>query len=494
MKKYIILIATTVFFWGCADFLDVNTSLDNDEKTTPNYLLPAVLGNMAYAHYSHGETTAYITQFVTTEFGTSAVKDRWDYRGVLRVNAWRRHYFDVAGNANKMILFAEEEGSHNYVGVGKIMMAFTFLTATDLFGDMPVLQALTGIYNPTYDTQDVVYAEVARWLDEGLAALEQATPQNRAITSTEDHIFHGNLSKWKSFAHAIKARMLIHSANFQGGYQPVLDAVDQARPNWSEPLYAFPDQPANDWEKNLWGPSRPSPQWDFADIRNMLSNSVHTSFFMNAMTLSGEHDPRLFKLTTPGKNENYFSVPASAGIGALSIDDFAILYNGYWTSDNSPLIFITDEELHFIEAEAAFYLPNKERAFQAYLNGIQRNFIRLGIADQFDNYKNSPAVAQSSEELSISHIMMQKYIALYLQPEIWVDMRRYKHSTNAYPALEYPVNALAIYNGAWIQRLPYDPQTEYIYNPNEIERLGARDDLWVVTPLWWSVNSTLSNN
>jgi len=493
MKKYIILFITVVFFWGCDDFLDVNTSLDSDEQTTPNYMLPAVLGNMAYAHYAHGETTAYITQYVSTEYGTSAVKDRWDYRGVLRVNAWRRHYFDVAGNANKMIIFAEDEGSKNYVGVGKIMMAFSFLTATDLFGDMPALDAFSGNYNPRYNAQDTVYMEVAKWINEGLAALDQASPQNRAMTTAEDHIYGGNLNNWRVFAYAMQARMLLHTANFQGGYQAVLDAVEQARPTWSEPYYAFPDQAANDWERNLWGPSRPNPQWDFADIRNMLSNSVNTDFFMNAMTVSGNHDPRLYKLTTPGKNGNYLSIPASAGIGALSMDDFAVLYDGYWTRDNSPLIFITDEELYFIEAEAAFYLPNRERAYQAYLSGIQRNFIRLGIGEAFEAYRNSPAVAQSATELQISDIMMQKYIALYLQPEVWVDMRRYKYSTNAYPGLEYPVNALPIYNGAWIQRMPYDPQTEYIYNPNEIIRLGAREDLWVVTPLWWTVNSTLSN-
>jgi hypothetical protein len=466
--------------------------LDNDEKTTPNYMLPSVLGNMAYAHYSHGETTAYITQYVTTEFGTNAVKDRWDYRSVLRINPWRRHYFDVAGNAQKMIQFAEEEGSHNYVAVGKIMLAFSYLTATDIFGDMPVLQAHTGIYNPTYDTQDIVYSEVNRWLDEALEALDQVTPQNRAMTNQEDHIFSGNMNRWRAFTHAIKARVRIHTANFQGGYQEVLNAVDQAKANWAEPVYAFPDQPANDWERNLWGPSRPNPQWDFADIRNNLAGSVHTTFFMNAINLSGQHDPRLFKLTTPGKNNNYFAVPSSAGRGALSIDDFAILYNGYWTKDNSPFIFITTEEVLFIEAEAALYLPNPTRAYDAYIDGIKANFQRLEIpTDEMNAYLASSAVAQSPEVLQISHIMMQKYLALYLQPETWVDMRRYKYSNNAYPGLQYPENALELYNGEWIQRIPYDPQTEYIYNPNEIERLGARNDNWVITPFWWSANSTL---
>ncbi|HSV77350.1 MAG TPA: SusD/RagB family nutrient-binding outer membrane lipoprotein [Bacteroidales bacterium] len=493
MKRYFFIIITVIFFWGCDDFLDVNTSLDNDERTTPNFMLPAVLGNMAYSLYSHGETTAYITQFVTTTFGTNAVKDRWDYRGVLRVNPWRRHYFDTGGNAHRMISFAESEGSQNYIGVGKIILAFSTLTATDLFGDMPVLQAFTGIHNPTYDPQDVVYAEVDRLLLEGIQALEMSRPTDRAMTQAEDHIFAGNINRWKAFAHAIRARMLLRTANFKTGYQAVLDAVDLARPNWAEPLYAFPDNPANAWEINPWGPSRTSPQWDFADIRNMLNNSVHTTFFMNAMNLSGQRDPRLYRLTTPGRNGNYASVPASTGIGALSIDDFAILYNGYWTSDNSPIIFITDEELYFIEAEAAFYLPNRERAFQAYLNGIRRNFNRLGVGQYFEAYKNSPAVAQSAQALRISDIMMQKYIALYLQPEVWSDMRRHGFSPSVFPGLQYPERALPEYNGQWIQRLPYDPQTEYIFNPREIARLGARDVRWIVTPFWWSANSTLSN-
>jgi len=494
MKKYIALLLFTFIFWGCEDFLDVNESVDNDQRTTPNYMLPAILGNTAYAHYGQAETTVYITQYVTTEFGFNAVKDRWDYRSVLRIGHWRRHYFDVAGNANKMIIFAEDEGSDNYIGVGKVMLAYSFLTTTDMFGDMPVLEALTGIYNPTYDSQDIVYQEVERMLDEGIEALKVADPlTNRAMTSTEDHIYHGDIQKWLSFAYAIKARMKLHTANFQGSYEEVLTNVDLARQNWAEPLYAFITNADSDWFRNLWGPSRPSPQWDFAEIRNTLNSSVHTDFFMNAMTLSGEHDPRLYQLTTPGSNGNYLSVPASTGRGALELDDFAVLYDGYWTKDDSPYVFIPDEELYFIEAEAAFYANDRQRAFNAYVSGVSRNFSRLGVGADFPAYQQSAAMAQSADELTIADIMMQKYIALYLHPETWVDMRRYGYSNQAYPGLEYPENALDLYEGKWIVRLPYDPQTEYIYNPNEIERLGARDDQWVVTPFWWIENSTLFN-
>lgn len=497
MKKSIIFLLFTIVFWGCDDFLDVNESVDNDERTTPNFMLPAILGNMAYAHHAQSETTAYICQYVTTENATSAVKDRWDYRMITRYGAWRWHYYDVAGNAVKMVEWAQEENSYNYVGVGKVMYAFSFLTATCLFGDMPIKDAFTGIYNPKYDPQDVVYAETERWLDEGIEALKKADVlTDRPMGSSEDHIFHGNTQKWLSFAYAIKARMKLHSANFENNYDQVLQYVDLAREAWQEPLYDFPSNADSDWHRNMWGPSRPRPQWDFADIQNSLNHSVHTHFFMHAMTLSGEHDPRLYELTTPGENGNYLSAPASEGISGISIDgmdDFAVLYDGYWTRDDSPTVFLTNEELYFIEAEAAFYANDMNRAYQAYLNGIHANFQRLEVSEHLNDYLASGAVAQSASQLKISDIMMQKYIALYLQPETWVDMRRYGYSNNAYPTLQYPANALDLYNGKWIQRMPYDPQTEYIYNPKEIERLGARSEQWLVTPFWWIENSTLSN-
>jgi hypothetical protein len=496
MKKTTILLLLVLIFSGCEDFLDVNQSQDNDERTTPNYMLPAVLGNMAYTHYEQGEITAYITQYVTTEFGGAAVKDRWDYRNILRLGVWRKNYFDVAGNAAKMIQFAQEEGSSNYVGVGKVMMAFSFLTATDLFGDMPILQAFTGIYNPTYDSQDVVYAKVDEWLDEGIDALNKANAvTDRAMTEREDHLFKGDTRKWLAFAYATKARLKLHIASFTpNAYNEILDLVDLARANWQEPYYAFITNADNEWYRNPWGPSRARPQWDM--VQNALNSAISPNFFMYSMNLSGSHDPRLYKLTSPGKNKKYLSVPSGAGRGALSLDDFAVLFNGYWTKDDSPIVFLTDEELFFIEAEAAFYLNNRDRAFQAFINGVQRNFQRLGVAGDFAVYSQSQAMPKTSGQLQIHHIMMQKYIALYMQPETWTDMRRYHYSTKAYPQLEYPEVVLKDYRDEkkWIVRLPYDPQTEYIYNPKEIERLGARDVKWVVTPFWWIINSTLSNN
>ena len=121
---------------------------------------------------------------------------------------------------------------------------------------------------------------------------------------------------------------------------------------------------------------------------------------------------------------------------------------------------------------------------------------------------------------TLSDLMMQKYIAMYMQPEQWTDLRRYHYSNNrngviptgetktVYQTLRRPYNLYKAYwvNGltdtqkenTWIQRLNYDPQTEDIYNKDEVVRLGAyKDYKWLQKPMIWAeaagARSSLTN-
>src|SRR5690606_13209889 len=76
-------------------------------------------------------------------------------------------------------------------------------------------------------------------------------------------------------------------------------------------------------------------------------------------------------------------------------------------------------------------------------------------------YLNGPYVANVSD-FSLSHIMMQKWIALYPwgAPEAWVDMRKYHYDID-YTG-DYPSNG----NG-WIQaeiRQKWDTDPHKVYN------------------------------
>lgn len=488
--------------------LDLNVNPVQPVTVPAKQRLPGIEANLAYSFYAQARFSAYHSYYLTSRTGNSiATTDTWNYNTITRMGAWRWHYFDVGSNVNGMLTRATEDNSNNYVGVGKIILAASYLSATDVFGDMPLKQAYSGSFNPVYDTQEEVLAGIEKLLTEGVAELDNVNPLAQTMDGTSDLIYGGNLVQWKAFAKAIRARLKLRTANFKNGHQELLGVVNDALLTFQDALFRYPEPTTSGWTSNLWGPTLPPPAaeaFQFADIKNDLVNTLPTDVLMKALTIvdlpTPIYDPRLFKLTTPGVKNKYLGAKMSEGLRDLSLptnttfQDFALLYNGYWTSDGSPYPIMIREELYFIKAETLFYLNNLDDALTAYRAGIELNLRRLGVEEgQIISYMGSAKVAQNTANLKISDIMMQKYIALYLQPETWSDMRRYGYSTKAYPNLYYPRYALAEWGGKYIQRFPYDPQTEYVFNPKEIDRLGAKVRDWVFKPVWWAENSTLKN-
>ena len=246
------------------------------------------------------------------------------------------------------------------------------------------------------------------------------------------------------------------------------------------------------------------------------------------------------------------------------------LYAGAYAGDvdaYNPLF--TMEELYFMQAEAYYWLGNKAKACELAKEATQWNIQRHldfylwksggiyptdmnaatkveteGNANmwkaRFESYvgaflnnektvveytndqgKTSKATAKActefgnerwffnASEYTLSDLMMQKYIAMYMQPEQWNDLRRYHYSNNrngygiggnneiVYPTLRRPYNLYSAYwvdgltdaqkENTWIQRLNYDPQTEDIYNKDEVVRVGAYKDFkWLQKPMIWA--------
>lgn len=506
IQKFFLLLLVVSVTVSCKK-LDLNYNPVQPVTVPTSMRLPAIQANMAYSLYSQARFAAYHSYYLTTRAGQSnAQTDTWNYNTITRMGAWRWHYFDVGSNIAGpagMLLRASEEGSNNYTGVGKILLALSYLTATDVFGDMPFEQTYSGSFNPLYDSQDKIYQGIERLLDEGVDELNKINPNAASMPATADLIYAGDYTKWRAFATAIKARLRLHTANFTNGYTELITIVNDALANFSDAMFVYPETPTTNWQKNLWGPSMPNPEWQFADIRQDLVNSLPTDVLMKALTIDVANnifDPRLLKLTRPGLNNKYLGAKMSEGLRDVNLptgttyQDFVRLDSSFWTRDNSPYPYMIKEELYFIKAEALFHSSDKDGAYIAYRQGIEHNLRRLGIEDGvIINYMGSTKVAQTAGQLTIAHIMMQKWIALYLQAETWVDMRRYGYGTHAYPDLYYPRFALGEWGGRYIQRFTYDPQTEYIYNPKEIARLGAAARDWVFTPVWWSANSQLKN-
>lgn len=502
----VFFVAMAILVTSCDDFFDVNDDTDLPSEATPDLLLTPIQGLMATNCYEQGETSAYFAQQLATIGGFNAVKDRWDYTSVTRVGLFRRHFHDVASNARNLYNTANEEGSKNYEGAGHTMMVLSTQTATDLFGQMPYTEALKGNPSPPYDEQSIIYEGMLEEIDLAISLFQESDETDRAMGRDEDLIFGGALDKWEAFAHGIKARILLHlTPNINQDYQSIINEVDLALglfPDF-EASYSYAEGEVNAYLQNQWGPARSRPEWDY--VINTLGQSAPTPFMLESvMGYDPEtgviSDPRQPLMMTPDtfdinnmKEVRYLSIAPSEGKDELREDEeYPNLYNTYMTSDFSDQPYMVEEELHFIKAEAAFRAGQQSVAFQSFQNGITAHMERVGVEQAAINaFLSSSSVPTTSGDLTLSAIMMQKWLAMYLQLEAWVDMRRYQYDSRIYVGLQRPENLAFFWDenetGKWIQRIPYDNQTEEIFNKPELDRLGAfQNPDWLKVPLWWA--------
>lgn len=277
-------------------------------------------------------------------------------------------------------------------------------------------------------------------------------------------------------------------------------------------------------------------------------------------------DPRLMLLFVPKIGPTSPSNDAQKvmmrylenNIGVPSTDYKQVYYpnlyaGAYAAKIDAYNVLFTMEELYFIQAEAHYWMNNKVEACrlakEATVNNIQRHLDRYlrdnGAYPGVGCVPGATEAVQTSDmerfermvtafldnegvkrckpcteignkhwffnpsEYTLSDLMQQKYIAMYMQPEQWTDMRRYHYSNNrnqygigdnkeiVYPTLRRPYNLYAAHwvdgltdaekENAWVTRLNYDPECEEKYNRGELERLGAyKNHKWLREPMIWS--------
>lgn len=545
MKKiglYIALVAGMFSATSCEKFLDVNDDKDQPFTTTPDSLLPAVIGRLALSQFKAGETAAYFTQHVTTQSAWSKYKTRWDYVDANRIAEWRYHYHDVSVNALHVIEASSEERlsefgydgkkADNYKAVAALAYATSTLMTTDLFGDIAYTEAFKGLPYAKYDKQQDIYNYILNGYvyedgaykgdHDGLGIAKAIEYCNAALankdgnvkmTLNQDAVYGGDMQKWKAYAYALKARTLLHlTPNVNKNYKAIIEAAELALDNgFVDAAFDYGLFTGNDWTINPWGPKRADPgAWETTN--NTLDVSAPSQFMLTrALHYDAETnvsiDPRLSKFMTARysveteevdadgnkiSKDVYLGIRPGVGkIGSVEVEQYPDLYNSYMTKDDGKLPFLTREELYLILAEAEFEV-DKNKAFDYYILAIEAHMNKMGVdAAEVTAYKNS-SVVPSKTELTIGDIMMQKYLVTYLQPEAWTDMRRYGYNnTKIYVGLQRPnKEALADYfqkDESWIQRLPYDTQTEEIYNKPQLVEMGAyQNPEWLKKKMFWA--------
>jgi Starch-binding associating with outer membrane len=525
MKNYILalgLLCSSGLFSSCESFLDVNTDPNNPVDATPNFLLPGAISQAFQQQMFTSLTTPYITQYIVRR-SPQASTDQFFLTTGNGNNTLNYFYYWSAGNAREAIKTAEAEGSVYYVGASKIMLAMGLSHATDMLGDVPYSEAFQGAqnYTPKYDPQEQVYRSIQQLLDEGITEMQKPASANfRAFYSTSpttngDILYQGMPARWVKLAKALKARQLLHlskKANFRSEIAPQIlqlvrdsftSSADDAQLQFQAPVAPLTGT------TNIFGTTRAN----FANATTSATYSANLIKYLNGnapeATYPGVVDPRFPIMATANSVGTDPGVAGGTPISAATgnATDF---YSSWYARDLGYFEVITYHELKFIEAEVQMLLGNGGAALTAYREGIKAHMTKIGVggsnatpavtfpqitAQQITDYLNSSAVAQTAGEMNLRRIMEQKYIALFLNPETWSDMRRYDFDPTIYVNLRYPVGvntALAgqpEYKNRWPRRL-LPALTETQYNPRNVAAayaaVGAANDFeYINKPVWW---------
>lgn len=556
MNKYkVIILSLLISFMGasCEDWLYDNVNEDAAHEVLPQQVLPVVLFYSAQLQFDHAEYGAYLTQTLTTggrnQTSSFAYKSGWgDFLTMNRHPQWRRHFYDIGVNAKEIIDEAHEAQAWNLELIGRTLRLMSTQMTTDLFGDMPRSEAYES-NSPHYDTQESIYEWMNQEIEELIGMYEDPTyteaATNITIDQSIDRVFAGDLNKWKHYTYALKARLLLRKLpnweNNAATCQAIITAVNRALEGWEDVLYRFDG--GNGAQNSPWGEAFGSTEqgglgWEGRG--NMLNSAVPTKYFMeNILGVFESHnnlkgwaeDPRIlaFMSARPGPSGTSDSgtemryLDTNIGMDvSYKVDNYPTLFPevdgkkvSVYTQNTGYVPLFLEEELLLIKAEATYWSGDKPTARSLTMQAAEINFDRFNLSSiygsSYTRYRNNYLGNETgtgnyvttyfpADGFNIGHIMRQKYVCLYLQPEQWTDMRRYNYSceengiqydnTYVYPGLKRPNNIYEAHWGddpkAWINRINYDPETEEKYNKAELERLGAyKNYQWLRKPMIW---------
>lgn len=425
IKKVSLFLLLAVMITGCKKWIDtdINTSPNNPSDVTINLLLPSMQGALGYViGGDHSRTSAMWMQHLSGVDRQSLALERYSVLESDQNNLWNTMYGQILKNLDVMKTKAEGQNAVHYLGVTKVLTAYTLMMITDVWNDAPYSDALrgeTGNLTPKYDTQEKLYQTINTLLDEAIGHFGQPNPVGVLGPFTNDLMFPAttevlwrtnSLPKWTAVAKSLKVRAALHLSK-RNGLGPVRSLIEAGG------LIA---DNAGDFQVNFGAPATENnPRFQFDQQRGDIRVGAKIVDLMNAT-----EDPRRPRYFDRKGGDNFVgSGPGAAGLTANWAGP------GY-AGNNAPVFFLNNFEMKFIEAEAFFGTDNA-RAAAAYNAGVKASLAKHGVSNAAweDLHANETATS-----ITLEKIMTGKYIAMFMSSETWVDWRRTGIPTLALPA------------------------------------------------------------
>lgn len=488
-KKATLVAACALLFSACNDLEEVNINPNDPESVPVGTLMTASqVGMMTYMwdQWNNGRGGLLYSQYWSQNDYTD--ESRYKLRPGTNNSYWTLFYSgSAAGFGGLMELqrvielnqnptytatfsAAAKENIPNQIAMARILKVWMYQILTDMYGDIPYSQALTGsvFRSPAYDKQSDIYKNLLKELTEASAQINTAAPAQKM----GDVIFGGDMTKWKRFANSLKLRVAIRMADADAATAKtaVAEAIAAGvmTANSDDALLRFGSEPNN----NPLHEDRKT-RADFA-VSNVLIEKLQQL-----------GDPRLMEFAAPAAKTGLY-VGEVYGLNttkapATKIEDVS-QPNLKVISATSPGIYMTYSETCFALAEAVARGFIAGDAADYYSKGIKASMSFWGVdAAKADDYVAANPYDAAKWKTSIG---VQKWIALYMQGhQGWFEWRRLD-----FGVLRMPADGSAVTGLSTIPtRVTYPSDEQTLNGANYTKAVSSIGADKLDTRVWWDV-------
>jgi len=452
MKKYIKIILSSVL---ALLVLSCNRELDtfNEDPTVPSSVPPNILlAQIEVASFAvHTSGLARLSNMFTQHLAGASDQyvsyANYNIPETATQNEWDAIYSNILINTD--IMQNDFEATHPYYsGIAKVLAAINLSYATDVWGDVPFLEAFGGLegnFQPGYDEQEVIYEQLQILLDDAITLFDMPSSSNQLLPGSDDFMYKGDVSKWKNSAYVLKARYALRLGNLDDAASFIASSNFTSSEDDLEAVFGEAGNERNQW----------------AAFQSERSGYLKMGEFFIDLLKSTE-DPRLPFYATLD-NEGGYSGNSSGDTTTNTTSDI-----GAFIASNSKNIgMVTYVEAKFIEAEALL-VSNPIEAKAAFVAAVEASVLKV-TEDSID----PTFVTEVTATVDLENIITQKYVAMFSSMEPYNDFRR-----TGFPELTPNPNAD-------IDVIPVRllvPQDQRINNPNAVIVPN------LVTPVWWDNN------
>ncbi|MFP4025087.1 MAG: SusD/RagB family nutrient-binding outer membrane lipoprotein [Thiohalospira sp.] len=394
-------------------------------------------------------------------------EDRFQYRETVNQASWNDTY-TIAQDLVDLINYNTDDETkddaakfgpnENQIAAARIMLVYIFHTATELWGDIPyysyggdnpdfqanMLKSDEPIDQPAYASQEDIYIDMLEELEDAQASIIE---DEKMIDG--DNFYDGDAVKWKKFANSLRLRIANRIKEvYSGAEAHINDAIAQGV------FESNADNPGVEYEANA---VNGAPMYRAFYVDNRTDFAPSASF---VELLQGKRGP--FGMVDPRLDIYVADNEYGDKVGIPLVENNSIVNSFKYESLPGDAVLAADKTEYYMEyAEVCFIMSE--------VNGWDQDWYEKGVQASMENWGVPQAAIDAYIEAlpgaNEENVMMQKYIALYMQPmEAWSEYRR-----TGYP------NTLIKPNEPYDYTYPTpdgDVTTEYVFKP-----IGGLDDL-----------------